>query len=153
MAMKIVILEDNADRQAVMRACIADRFYTFDAQIFDDASEMIRFLETNLGETLVISLDNDLDLKPGPDGRSVDPGEGRQVAEFLAKQKPVCPVIIHTTNTNAADAMTEALTAAGWKTRRVIPFDDMNWIESTWFPVMRRAIVGPIKRTRSESHS
>ena len=34
-AKKIVILEDNAERQAVMRACIADRFYTFDAHFFD----------------------------------------------------------------------------------------------------------------------
>jgi CheY-like chemotaxis protein len=151
MALKIVILEDNAERQAVMRACIADRFYTFDAHIFDDASEMIRYLDTNLADTLVISLDNDLELKPGPDGRSIDPGEGRQVAEYLAKQKPVCPVIIHTTNSNAADAMTEMLGAAGWKIRRVVPFDDMNWITTAWFAAMRRAIVGPIKRKQSGS--
>src|SRR5438045_2914534 len=98
MAMKIAILEDNAERQAIMRACIADRFYTFDAHVFDDAREMIRFLEANLADTLVISLDNDLDLKLGPDGRCVDCGEGRQVAEFLATRQPVCPVIIHTTN-------------------------------------------------------
>ena len=46
--MKIVILEDNAERQAIMRACIADRFYTFDAHIFDDAAEMVAYLEANL---------------------------------------------------------------------------------------------------------
>jgi hypothetical protein len=129
-----------------MRACIADRFYTFDAHIFDDAAEMIAFLETNLAETIAIALDNDLEMKAGPDGRSIDPGEGRHVAEFLATRKPVCPVIIHTTNTNAADAMTDMLNTSGWKTRRVVPFDDMNWIESTWFAAMRRAVVGPIKR-------
>jgi len=69
MAMKIVILEDNVDRQAVMRACLADRFYTFDAHFFDDSCEMIRFLETHLTDTVVIALDNDLELKPGPDGQ------------------------------------------------------------------------------------
>src|SRR5215208_6815454 len=119
-----------------MRACIADRFSTFDAHVFDDASEMIRFLDANLTETIAIALDNDLEMKTGPDGRAVDPGEGRQVAEFLAGRAPVCPVIIHTTNSNAADAMTEVLTTAGWKTRRVVPFDDMNWIPTDWFAAM-----------------
>jgi len=33
MAMKIAILEDNQDRQAVMRAWLADRFYQYDSRI------------------------------------------------------------------------------------------------------------------------
>ena len=151
MAKKIVILEDNAERQAVMRACIADRFYTFDAHFFDNVAEMIAFLETNLADTLVISLDNDLDLKPGPNGRAVDVGEGRQVAEFLAGRAPVCPVVIHTSNSDAAVSMTETLRASGWKTRRVVPMDDTKWVEDDWFFAMRRALVGPIKRNRSGS--
>jgi len=149
MAMKIVILEDNAERQAIMRACIADRFYTFDAHFFDEAGDAIRFLEANLADIVVVALDNDLDMKPGPDGRCIDVGEGRQVAEFLATRKPVCPVIIHTTNTDAAAAMQESLKGTGWKTRRVVPFDDMNWIATDWFPALRRAIVGPIRRVRT----
>ncbi len=153
MAKKIVILEDNAERQAVMRACIADRFYTFDAHFFDDAAEMIAFLEVNLADTLVVSLDNDLELKPGPNGRSVDPGEGRHVAEFLAARAPVCPVVIHTSNSDAAVSMEESLRASGWKTRRVPPFDDTKWIEDHWFFTVRRILVGPIRRTRTtESH-
>ncbi len=144
MAKKIVILEDDAERQAVMRDCIADRFYTFDAHFFDDASETIRFLRAHLADTIVISLDNDLQFKPGPDGRPVDPGEGRQVAEFLAGSGLVCPVIIHTTNSRAAEEMKNVLHAANWKTRRVVPFDDLNWIMTDWFFAMRRAIVGPI---------
>lgn len=151
--MKIVILEDNLDRQALMRECIADRFYTFEARFFDEAAQMIEFLDKNLAETIVISLDNDLELKIGADGRSVDPGEGRHVAEFLAARQPVCPVIIHTTNAIAAEAMTKMLKATGWKTRRVIPFDDMNWITTNWFAAMRRAIVGPVKRNRSGAPS
>jgi hypothetical protein len=151
--MKIVILEDNAERREAMRACIADRFYTFDAHFFDDATDAIRFLDSHLAETLVISLDNDLELKTGPDGRVVDPGEGRHVAEFLAKRAPVCPVIIHTTNSDAAEATEAMLRAAGWKTRRVIPFDDTNWIPTAWFAAMRRAIVGPIKPNPSGSRS
>src|SRR5690349_17537358 len=148
MAMKIVILEDNADRQAVMRHCLADRFYTFDAHFFDDARDTIRFLEAHLPETILIALDNDLELKTGSDGRCIDPGCGRDVANFLATQPPTCPVIIHTTNSDAAVASEAALREAGWKTKRVIPFDDMAWIETDWFLAVRRAIVGPIKKTR-----
>jgi len=142
--MKIVILEDNSDRQAAMRACLADRFYTFEPHFFDGAEEMIRFLEANLSETLVISLDHDLDLKPGEDGRCIDPGTGREVADFLATRAPTCPVVIATTNSQAGIAMSKTLRAAGWKTRRVIPFDDMRWIETDWFFAIRRAIVGPV---------
>ena len=149
MARKIAILEDNADRQAVMRRCLADRFYTFDAHFFDEAGEMIRFLDRHLTETLVISLDNDLELKPGPYGRMIDPGSGVEVAEHLARKPAGCPVVIHTTNNAAAEAMKAALGAAGWRTRRVVPFDDTNWIESDWFFAVRRAIVGPITRKHS----
>jgi hypothetical protein len=151
MAHKIAILEDNADRQAVMRRCLADRFYTFDAHFFDEAGDMIRFLDRHLTETLAISLDNDLELKPGPGGRMIDPGSGVEVAGYLASKPAVCPVVIHTTNTAAAEAMKAALDAAGWRTRRVVPFDDMNWIESDWFFAIRRAIVGPITRRHGGS--
>lgn len=151
MAMKIVVLEDNAERAAIMRACIADRFYMYDPHFFDEAGYAIRFLEEHLDETLVIALDNDLDMKVDATGRCRDVGEGRQVAEFLATKKPVCPVLIHTTNSDAAVAMEESLRGAGWKTRRVVPFDDMKWIESDWFFALRRAIVGPIARKRPNS--
>ncbi len=76
----------------------------------------------------------------------LDPGSGVVVAEYLANEPAACPVVIHTTNTNAAESMKSALGAAGWRTRRVAPFDDMNWIESDWLFCMRRAIVGPIAR-------
>jgi len=153
MANTIVILEDNTERRAVMRACITDRFYTFDAHFFDEAAEMIRYLETNLSDALVIALDNDLDMKPGADGRPLDVGEGRHVAEFLATHAPVCPVVIHTSNADAAVSMTEVLRAAGWKTKRVVPMDDTKWIEDDWFFAVRRALVGPIKLNRTGSHT
>src|SRR5205807_493196 len=117
-----------------------------DVKIFDEAGTMVRFLVQHLAETLVISLDHDLELKPGPHGRCIDPGTGREVAEYLAKQKPVCPVIIHTTNSQAALGMEMLLKEAHWKTRRVVPFDDMQWLETAWFPAIRRAIVGPVRR-------
>ncbi len=153
MASKIVILEDNTERQAIMRRCLADRFYTFEAHVFDDSRKLIGFLDEYLAETLVISLDNDLELIPGPNGQMIDPGAGVDVAEYLAGKPAVCPVVIHTTNTNAAETMKTALDGAGWRTRRVVPFDDMNWIETVWFFTLRRAIVGPITRKPSGSRS
>jgi CheY-like chemotaxis protein len=143
--MKIVILEDNRDRQAIMRACLADRFSTFDAHFFDEAGEAIRFLDDHLADTLVISLDHDLELKPGPDGRLLDPGTGRQVADFLAARPPACPVVLATTNSSAAVVMEKVLRGAGWKTRRVVPFDDMHWIEADWFFAIQRALAGPVR--------
>ncbi|HEX4611483.1 MAG TPA: cyclic-phosphate processing receiver domain-containing protein [Urbifossiella sp.] len=148
MAPKIVILEDNADRREAMRPLLADRFSDFDTHFFDNAPETIDFLAAHLAGVVAIALDNDLDMKPGPDGRAIDQGEGRHVADFLAGRPPACPVVIHTTNAPAAAAMQEALRNAGWKTRRVIPFDDMAWIASDWFPAVRRAIVGPTRRPR-----
>jgi hypothetical protein len=153
MAMKIVILEDNADRQAAMRACLEDRFSMFEVHFFDEADAMIGFLDEHLADTLVISLDHDLDLKEGPAGRLVDPGTGADVADYLAGKGLVCPVVIHTTNSEGAEKMRRALEKEGWKTRRVIPFDDLKWIESNWFFAMRRAIVGPIKHKRSGSRA
>lgn len=144
MAMKIVILEDNLERQEAMRACLADRFSMYDVRIFDDPSATIRYLTEHLANTIVISLDHDIDLRPGPDGRCIDPGCGREVADFLATKDPVCPVIIHTTNADAAVGMEMVLRDAGWKTRRVVPFDDLAWIERDWFFAVRRAIVGPV---------
>lgn len=151
MAMKIAILEDNLDRQAAMRVCLADRFYMYDARFFDEAGDMIRFLEANLADTLLISLDNDLEMKPVGDGRFYDPGSGCQVAEFLASRESVCPVVIHTSNSQAAVTIEELLREASWKTRRVVPFEDIHWIETDWFFAVRRALVGPVRRSKVPS--
>jgi hypothetical protein len=140
--MKIVILEDNEDRRTEMSRCLADRFYQYETKFFDSAAEMTDYLAAHLDETLVISLDHDLDLKSGPDGRCVDPGTGRDVADYLARKAPGCPVLICTTNTPAAHGMERVLREAHWQTQRILPFDDLEWISKEWFRSMRRAIVG-----------
>src|SRR5438105_2627012 len=102
MVRTIAVLEDNADRTAAMRRCLEDRFYQFQARFFDEPAAMMDYLRTHLPETVVICLDHDLELKPGPDGLLIDPGTGREVAEFLARHTPVCPVVIHSSNSAAA---------------------------------------------------
>lgn len=141
MAMKIAILEDNVERQRAMASCLADRFYQYEAQFFDDASRMVDYLREHLEDTIVLSLDHDLELKPASRGRWIDPGTGRDVADYLAKRPPACPIVIHTTNSPAAEGMAQVLQDAHWQTHRVIPFDDLSWIRSDWLRTMRRAIL------------
>lgn len=140
MPMKIAILEDNAERQELMQSCLKDRFHQYEACFFDEAPAMIDFLEEHLCETIAISLDHDLEMKPGSPGTWIDPGTGRDVADFLTQKSPSCHVVIHTTNSPAAVGMEMALRESHWKTHRVIPFDDLNWIETDWFRTLRRAI-------------
>jgi hypothetical protein len=151
MSMKIVILEDNADRAAAMRTCLVDRFHQYEIRVFAKAKDMIRFLETTLPDSLVLSLDHD--LVPDIDERQAwkDPGTGRDVAEFLASRQPVCPVVIATTNSPAADGMERVLHEAHWQTYRVIPFDDLAWIAKDWFKAMRQAILSMARRDTETS--
>src|SRR5262245_54736246 len=69
MAMFIAILEDNEERQAVMHDCLKDRFHQFEIRFFDAADEMIKFLDRHLPNSILISLDHDLELKHSPDGK------------------------------------------------------------------------------------
>jgi hypothetical protein len=143
MAMKIAVLEDNPERAAEMRRCLNDRFYQYELRFFDDAADMKAFLEANLPETLLISLDHDLELQQLPTGEVIDPGTGRDIADFLSDRAPVCPVVIHTTNTPAAEGMESVLNESHWRTFRVSPFNDLEWIPTEWFRTVRRAIVRP----------
>src|SRR5262249_41102424 len=147
MAMIIAILEDNEERRAVMRDCLTDRFPQFEVRFFDAADDMIDFLDRHLPNTILISLDHDLELKHNPEGKAIDPGTGRQVADFLARRPPQCPVVIATTNSSAAVGMEMVLQEARWITYRVLPFNDLEWITAQWFPTVRRAIVASAPRT------
>jgi CheY-like chemotaxis protein len=148
--MKILILEDNADRQLAMQRCLRDRFHQYEFVFFDDAKKMLVFLEKNLDCALIISLDHDLEPKLQHNGQSVDPGTGRDVADFLARQAPACPVIIHTTNSAAGDGMEFLLRDAHWQTHRVFPWGDLEWIASQWLPTVRNAVVASAKpRTKN----
>jgi hypothetical protein len=148
MGMKIAVLEDNAERVAVMRSYLEDRFHTYESRFFDSAADMIEYLKAHWKEIIVICLDHDLELKPAPDGRLMDPGTGRDLANFLATMSPVCPVVIHSTNSLAVVGMERVLHEAHWQTLRVIPFDDLEWIHRDWFRAVRRAIVRPTSPTQ-----
>ena len=148
MAMKIVILEDNQERKPAMLDCLEDKFHQFEKRFFDHPAEMIDFLKDHLRETIAISLDHDLELIPTSEGRVIDPGCGREVADFLAQNIPSCPVIIHTSNSHAALAMEMVLREANWKTYRVSPCGDLAWIAGPWIRTLRQAVVGSVPRKK-----
>jgi len=139
--MKIVILEDNCDRRKAMAAYLADRLYTFDAVFFESPQPMLEYLREHLSEAICIALDHDMELIEGADGALVDPGTGREIADFLATRAPQCPVIPHTTNTEAAEAMALVLRDAAWNVHRVVPWGDLEWVHAAWGCTVRRVIL------------
>lgn len=151
--MNIVILEDNKERRTLMSDCLKDRFYQFEHHFFASAAEMIEFLDQSLNNTLLIGLDHDLELRPGPHGKSIDLGTGRQVADYLARKPAVCPVVIHSSNSDAAVGMEIVLQEAHWTTSRVYPCDDLEWITTQWFPAIRRAIVASARKIAKQRSS
>ena len=150
--LQIVILEDNVDRRLVMLECLSDRFSQYDVRFFVTAGEMIAHLRANLHLALAIALDHDLDLIPIDPRRNIDPGSGRDVADFLATLRPVCPVLIHSTNAPAAFGMQRELQDAGWKSDRVIPSDGERWIRNEWLVRLRNLIVDAVGKTPLNLH-
>ena len=149
--MEICILEDNLERRVAMRECLAERFYQFRAIFFDDAKRMIDHLKANLPATILICLDHDLEMKQNGKGKLVDPGTGRDVVNWLSARAPNCPVVIHTTNSAAAQGMEQLLEERGWKPTLVTPWGDMEWIDKEWKRAVRGALLQsaqPLKKAK-----
>jgi hypothetical protein len=150
--MRVLILEDNLERRQRMGACLSDRFPQFALEFFEAAPPMLKRLRGIADDDVaLICLDHDLELLPGADGRCVDPGTGRDVADALAGMVPVCPIVLHSTNAPAVAGMQGVLEDAGWDVSVVTPFDGHRWIEAAWLRVVRNAIVesAPLAATAS----
>jgi len=128
----IAILEDDERRAEAMRQEIAQRFPSFDCIIFENAPDMNAWLKDSLEKVTIMSLDHDLGSNSERSEKVFDPGVGRDVVDFLETQKPIYPVIIHTTNSFGGDGMRYALEDAGWTVKRVVPFNDLSWIRDEW---------------------
>jgi hypothetical protein len=129
---KIVILDDEPDRIREMTGCLLRCAPDCPVVTFDNAPDMIRWLAEHLEEARLICLDHDLGPNRVRHGEVFDPGTGRDVADYLASRKPICPVLIHTTNSLAAPGMELVLDDAGWEHSRDIPYDDLEWIRAAW---------------------
>tara|TARA_R110002111_G_scaffold203713_2_gene268557 strand:- start:20125 stop:20577 length:453 start_codon:yes stop_codon:yes gene_type:complete len=129
MASTIVILDDEQERLTAMTAVLSKRLPEYDLVTFKNAPDIIGWLDSNLASAAIISLDHD--LFPQSDNEP-DPGTGRDVADYLTTQSPVCHVIIHTTNSLAAPGMELVLSDQGWTNSRVVPFNDLEWVTDWW---------------------
>ena len=132
MLQSVAVLEDDPDRIVEMEACLRELLPAFEQCFFDNADEMIAWLKENLAGVALISLDHDLPFVQYRNGKRVEAGCGRTVADHLAGVPPVCPVIIHTSNGDCGAGMEQALKAAGWPYQRVYPFGDYEWIRKAW---------------------
>jgi hypothetical protein len=133
----IVLLEDNAERCRAMIAAIKSVWRDCPIQCFGSAPSFITKLDEFLPSVALISLDHDL----GPTRDGFDPGVGRDVSKTLAQRKPACPVIIHSTNVAGASAMKFDLEDAGWRVTAIAPYGDLEWIERSWLPAVRKLLL------------
>jgi ADP-ribosylglycohydrolase len=135
---RILILEDNDERISGFRAAIVRLGEGYELKVWHDAHAMVAECEAFFSTAALISLDHDLDLRPGATG---DPGTGMDVARSLADFLPVCPVILHSSNADRAWSMHNELRFAGWTAERVGPLGT-DWIETTWLTRARELLAG-----------
>jgi hypothetical protein len=134
--MMLFMLEDDRDR--------IDRFTRIlsGASIrllhYRTATDFIQAYGTLQIAPTLIALDHDLFVDHDDDP---DPGDGRDVASFLATMKPIAPVLMHSTNAVAVDSMLYTLHDAGWTVDRIAPICE-DRIESYWFPTAIKTILG-----------
>jgi hypothetical protein len=133
----VLILEDKPERQAEFQRIAPTLGDQFEVLIWDDANRMRKECERFLPNAALISLEHDLDPKPGG---HADPGSGLDVAKFLAEKKPVCPVIVHTMNTDRSFSILNELRFADWRVDRVGPIGE-RWIEKYWTSKAREMLV------------
>ena len=124
----ILLLEDNDERIAAFRAVVSQMEPGIELHQWSDAHAYIAESGQFHGRAVLISLDHDLVRMAGA---LRDPGDGLEVATWLAQQRPVCPVIVHSTNHERVESMLNELRFGGWTHERVAPHGDY-WIEHRW---------------------
>ena len=131
LAMKLLMmLEDDLDRIRRFRAVVAGHFPNAALNISRTARDFIVSYPALSDTPDLICLDHDLFTDSPNDP---DPGDGRDVSNYLISQKAKCPVLIHSTNTSAADSMLYSMRDAGWTIDRIAPIGE-DWIEAFWYP-------------------
>jgi len=130
----ILMLEDNAERVERFTRTLTRFDPPPELRIWRCAWTMIREAEPLLSQTRLISLDHDLDPI---DEQSPDPGTGWDFTKWLAARSPVCPVIVHTSNTDRGNWMMGEFELGRWKHHRIAPIGD-DWIEYDRRRLVRR---------------
>jgi ADP-ribosylglycohydrolase len=141
----IIVLEDNPDRLREFESAVTQLGPSYRLRSWRDANRMIAECHDALADAALISLDHDLNKEYD---HSPDPGDGVDVAGFLARLPQICPVILHTSNADRVWSMHNELRFGGWESERVIPLE-ADWIRRSWLPVARTLLE---KIAASEKH-
>ncbi|MGD0816400.1 MAG: ADP-ribosylglycohydrolase family protein [Verrucomicrobiota bacterium] len=128
----ILILEDDDERISAFQKTVATLGADLELKVWYNVPSMVAEAEEFFPTAALISLDHDLNPKPG---MTVEPGTGVDASRFLGDFMPVCPVLIHSSNTDRVYSMHNELRFAGWMVARVGPLGT-DWIETSW---LRRA--------------
>ena len=126
----ILMLEDNDERIESFQAVVATLSPPLRLKVWFDAPAMIAESPPLFDEACLFSLDHDLNQRAGANR---DPGDGLEVAKFLALKQPICPVLIHSSNYERAWSMHNEFRFAGWTVDRIGPIGD-DWIQRLWLP-------------------
>ena len=97
----LYMLEDDHDRIRRFQAIVSRRHPHAEIRNSRTAPQFIAAWQCRTATPDLICLDHDLftDSPTEP-----DPGDGRDVSQFLVSQPAVCPALIHSTNAIAADS-------------------------------------------------
>ena len=125
----ILMLEDESDRLTRFDSVLSKLGEAVEWRHWRTAEDFIAGFKSTDRPPGLICLDHDL-FTDHPD--DPDPGDGRDVAEFMATQPPCCHVIIHSSNAHAADSMFFTLSDANWDVEKIAPLGQ-DWIESYWW--------------------
>ena len=131
-----MILEDDSERIERFTAVLKVIAPSLPLVIWRSAKRMVREVEPFLPSTRLISLDHDLEPQ---EGDVEDPGDGIDVARFLAGRRALCPVIVHSSNGTRSDWMMGEFDLGGWRATRVAPIGE-DWIEAYWRVVIQKLL-------------
>jgi len=138
--MHIAILEDDAERTQAFRDRLVQVYPEACVTVFDNAPEMLTWLDDPLAMPTLLSLDHDLGPTRHREGGQFEPGTGRDVVDCLVKRTPSFPIIVHSSNGPAASGMVFALEAAGWQAVRICPVNGHSWIAERWLDAVRHLL-------------
>jgi ADP-ribosylglycohydrolase len=119
----ILILEDNEERIAAFKRAIPQLGDGYDLRIWREAYVMRHECEAFFADAALITLKGDF------------------VAKFLAECRPVCPVIICSSDLVQVSSISGELLSAGWIVEQIVP-DGADWVKTTWLPKAHEFLAG-----------
>ena len=129
----LLMLEDENARLERFEAVLSQFAKHVEWKHWRTATDFVEGFKSQERSPTLICLDHDLFTDHPNDP---DPGDGRDVAEFLATQSACCHVVIHSSNIPAADSMLFTLTDAKWDAETIAPLGK-DWIESYWWNTVK----------------